>query len=249
MSELTVVRAQTTIDKPQSANNVEALKETVGSDQWNLDIQAAVKTGLTNTGKTDENQAAAKKLYKDTSPLSGANDPVDPTASKNAGSIDPWLQYIGKDNADLTIHQIIVKKTDNDGKEAVDKYSGSDVKALLDTGNNGGAYRFDNNNQDKLNYGQPNADGSLTVGKTDPAKFVHVFVGGDVGGQKDVSVAVQASGDGYIQTGVDVKAKGFDGNASQNDLAKNPQGFQARNSSYQEVTAKPSWFAVSSSAA
>jgi hypothetical protein len=207
------------------------------------EIQKALKHDSQNTAESAENLKAASALYGNRGQLSGATDPISKGDASNAAAVDPWLQYNGKSNAPLTVHKMTVKTTDNNGKVSEKTFTGAELAKLVNEGSGGAAYDFQNNQTDKLKV-QVNADGSATFSKSDMQKFTHLFAGGKTGGVKDMSIAVLASGDGYLQTGIDAK-KGNFGDFKGQGGGDAGNYVSARSSAYQKVTHKPQWFGAS----
>lgn len=216
--------------EPQPSNDFTA-------EQWE-----AIRKGSINNDETAENMYRATLLYGPSTGLSGATDPISPDVTTNAAAFDPWLQYIGIDNAPLTVYSFLVRVRNNDGSLVFKTFNGQQMADLIAQGVGGAAYDFRNNRTETLSKVM-NADGSLTVSKASLNLFAHLFFGGQAGGARGVVMAVRASGNGYMQVGIDFKNANF-GNFPGQD--GNDGSYLAPiNSSYQRVTSAPQWFGIS----
>jgi hypothetical protein len=207
------------------------------TEQWQ-----AISRGSINTNETAENMYQAALLYGPSTGLSGATDPISPDITTNVAAFDPWLQYIGIDNAPLTVYSFLVRVRNNDGSLVLKTFNGQQMAELIAQGVGGAAYDFRNNRTETLSTAM-NADGSVTISKASINLFSHLFFGGQVGGARGVVTAVRASGNGYMQVGIDFKNANFGDFPGQD--GNNGTYLSATNSSYQRVTGTPQWFGVS----
>jgi hypothetical protein len=221
---------QPTPAEPQPTNDFTA-------EQWE-----AIRKGSINTAETEENMRQAAAIYGPSTGLSGATDPVSADFTRNAYSFDSWLQYISADNTPITVYSYLVRVRNNNGSLVLKTFNGQQMADLIAQGVGGAAYDFRNNRTEPL-YTSMNGDGSVTVRKDRVDLFAHLFFGGQTGGAQGVVMAVKASGDGYMQVGIDFKTENF-GNFPGQD-GNNGTYLQPINSSYQRVTSTPQWFGVS----
>jgi hypothetical protein len=216
--------------EPQPINDFTA-------EQWE-----GIRRGGINTAETDENMRQAAAIYGPSTGLSGATNPTPVDLTRNASSFDPWLQYISADNTPITVYSFLVRVRNNDGSLVFKTFNGQQMADLIAQGVGGAAYDFRNNRTEPL-YTVVNGDGSVTVSKDRTDLFAHLFFGGQVGGAQGVVMAVKASGNGYMQVGIDFKTPNFDNFPGQD--GNNGTYLYATNSSYQRVTGTPQWFGVS----
>jgi hypothetical protein len=206
------------------------------SEQWD-----AIRRGSINTTETEENKRQADALYGYSNALSGATDPTPSNVTRAASSFDPWLQYIGLDNAPITVYNFLVRVRNTDGSLVLKSFNGQQMADLIAQGV-GAAYDFRNNRTEALQT-VVNGDGSVTISKNSINLFIHLYFGGQVGGAQGVVLAVKASGNGYMQVGLDFKNANF-GNFPGQD-GNDGSYLSATNSSYQRVTSAAQWFGVS----
>jgi hypothetical protein len=206
-------------------------------EQW-----AAIEAGSIDTEETEANRAAAEEIYGSPGSLSQATDPVAIELTRAAARVDPWLQYVGVSNAPLTVYEFVVAVRNTDGSLEPKRYTGTTIAEQLGQGIGGAAYDFRDNSTKPLTA-VANDDGSVTISKEQLELFTHLYYGGQDGGVDGMVMAVCASGDGYMECGIDVKNENFDDFPGQNG---NDGSYHTPiNGSYQRVTAEPQWFGIS----
>ncbi|MGL5816302.1 MAG: hypothetical protein ACRCYR_01960 [Phycicoccus sp.] len=206
-------------------------------EQW-----TAIDAGTVDTKQTEANRAAAEKIYGAPGSLSSATDPVPADVARASARVDPWLQYISASNAPLTVHEFVVRVRNADGGLVLKRYGGAEIAKLISTGVGGAAYDFRDNSTQSLTA-VTNKDGSATLSKEEVERFTHLYFGGQDGGVEGMAMAVLASGDGYMECGIDFKNANFDQFPGQNG---NDGSYHTPiNGSYQTVTSTPRWFGIS----
>ncbi|MGL4175016.1 MAG: hypothetical protein ACRCSN_02985 [Dermatophilaceae bacterium] len=205
--------------------------------QW-----TAIDAGSVDTEQTEANRVAAEKIYGSMGSLSSATDPVPADVTRASARVDPWLQYISASNTPLTVHEFVVRIRNADGNLVLKRYGGAEIAKLVAQGVGGAAYDFRDNSTEPLTA-VANDDGSATLSKDRVELFTHLYLGGQDGGVEGMVMAVLASGDGYMECGIDFKNENFGEFSGQN---RNDGSYHTPiNGSYQKVTSTPQWFGIS----